>query len=84
MDDTYETMKWDMMINEEHSKIQEAHNKINDIEDDDHMNNIGKISQLNKIIMTIGRMSVHDESYNAKNDVVERAKNVVNQLASSI
>ena len=84
MEDTYETMKRDMMIYEEQSKIQEAHDKIDDIEDDDHMNKIGKISQLNKIIMTIGRMSVHDESYNAKNGVVERAKDVVNQLASSI
>ena len=34
--------------------------------------------------MTIGRMNVHDESYNAKNNVVERAKDAVNQLASSI
>ena len=84
MEDTYETMKRDMMINEEQSKIQEAYAKIEDIEDNDNMNNIGKISQLNKIIMTIGRMSVHDESYNAKNNVVERAKNAVNQLASSI
>ena len=84
MEDTYETMKRDMMINEEQSKIQEAYDKIDDIENNDNMNNIGKISQLNKIIMTIERMSVHDESYNAKNNVVERAKNAVTQLASSI
>ena len=84
MESTYETMKRDMMINEEQSKIQEAYAKIEDIEDDMHTNNIGKISQLNRIIMAIGKMNVHDESYNAKNDVVERAKNAVNQLASSI
>ena len=84
MEDTYETMKRDMMINEEQSKIQEAYAKIEDIEDDMHTNSIGKISQLNRIIMAIGKMNVHDESYNAKNDVVERAKNAVNQLASSI
>ena len=84
MEDTYKTMMRDMVINEELSKIQEAYDKIDNIEDSNKMNNIEKISQLNKIIMTIGRMNVHDESYNAKNNVVEKAKNVVNQLASSI
>ena len=84
MEDTYETMKRDMMINEEQSKIQEAYDKIDDIVDKDNMTRIEKISQLNKIIMTIGGMNVHDESYNAKNNVVERARDAVNQLASSI
>ena len=84
MEDAYETMKRDMVINEEQSKIQEAYDKIDDIEDNSKMNKIEKISQLNKIIMTIVRMNVHDESYNARNNVVEKAKNMVNQLASSI
>lgn len=84
MEDTYETMKRDMVINEEQSKIQEAYNKIDDIACNDDMDNIEKISQLNKIIMTIGKMNVHDESYNAKNNVIEVAKSAVNGIASRI
>lgn len=84
MEDAYETMKRYMMINEEQSRIQEACEEIDDIEGNDNMDNIKKISQLNKIIMTIGRMNVHDESYNDKNNIVKKAKDLVNRIASSI
>lgn len=84
MEDTYETMKRNMLINEEQSKIQEAYDKIDDIEDNDNMDKIEKISQLNKIIMTIRRTNVHDEVYNSKNDVMEKAKDMVNRIAGSI
>ena len=84
MEDTYETMKRDMVINEEQSKIQEAYGKIEEIEDDGNTSSIEKISQLNEIIRKIKRMNVHDEVYNGKNNVIERAKFLVEQLAGSI
>lgn len=84
MEDTYETMKRDMVIGEELSKIQEAYDEISDIEDDDNMDNIKKISKLNEIIKNVGRMNVHDETYNQKDNVIESAKELVNRIASSI
>ena len=84
MEDTYETMRRDMMISEEITKIRETYGKIEEIEDDDHINNVEKISQLNKIIKNVGRMNVHDEVYNDKENVVEKAKDLVNRIAGSI
>lgn len=84
MEDTYETMKRDMVIGEELSKIQEAYDEISDIEDDDNMDNIKKISKLNEIIKNVGRMNVHDETYNQKDNVIKSAKDLVNSIASSI
>ena len=84
MEDTYETMKRDMIINEEQSKIQEAYGKIEEIEDDDHTDSVEKISQLNKIIKNVERMNVHDEAYNDKENVIEKAKDLVNRIAGSI
>ena len=84
MEDTYETMRRDMMISEEISKIQEAYGKIEEIEDDDHTDGVERISQLNEIIKNVGKMNVHDEVYNQKDSVVEHAKDLVNRIASSL
>ena len=55
-----------------------------EIEDDDHTDSVEKISQLNEIIKNVGRMNVHDEVYNDKENVVERAKDLVNSIAGSL